>query len=57
VTRRSDIGDSRPGRSPTQAMKNSTVPTPPQSTVTSKTTGANAGHEFHGLPPTLIGQS
>jgi len=20
-------------------------------------TGTNAGHEFHGLPPTLIGQS
>ena len=37
-------------------MKAATVPTPAHSTMTSNVTGMNAGQEFHGLPPTLIGQ-
>jgi hypothetical protein len=39
-------------------MKNaSTADTAANSTMTSNVTGTNAGREFHGLPPTLMGQS
>ena len=33
-----------------------TVPTPAKSTMTSNVTGTKAGKEFHGRPPTLVGQ-
>jgi hypothetical protein len=34
-----------------------TVLIPANSTITSKVMGTNAGSEFHGFPPTLMGQS
>src|ERR1022692_1951141 len=54
----------RPCRIPTwsgynpHTMKNvNTTPRPAHSTIISNVTGTKAGHEFHGRPPTLSGQS
>lgn len=47
----------RPGQKRLIPKKASTVLMPANSTITSNVIGTNAGSEFQGFPPTLMGQS
>src|SRR5215471_2242131 len=56
VTSERKVAGLRPGQSLLTKKKVSTVPNPAIKMAASKLIGTNAGSEFHGFPPTLIGQ-